>query len=212
MVSQYISVNGINIRKAAYQSLQQLNRLGDDLNEFMLFITDEDNGIENPAKRLYSQNACTFLRSKNETAACEASLHQALKLGFFNLKDQVFKMTVQQYDEFLADSASRDDNYITMFRINDDYKQFAYKIISDFNVYEEDYLQEILSDATNLQRILLIVYLLLVCTLACCFWLAFILKLNIEVRRTTRMITMIPLDIVNNIPNIKKFLKNLIRS
>jgi len=211
MVSQYINVNGMNIKAAAYRSLETLDGLGDDLKEFLLFITDADNAIENPAKKLYNQNACTSLRNATEVTACEASLNQALKLGFFNLKDQIFKMTVDQYDRFLANQAVTDDDYITMFQMNDDFKEFAYKIISDFNIYEEDYLQQILSSATNLQEIVLIIYILVVVLLVIYFWLAFILKLNAEVWRTTRMITMIPLDIVNNIPSIKRFLKNLIR-
>lgn len=211
MVSSFISVNEMNIKTAAHQSLRELDGLGDNLKEFLLFITDKDNEIENPAKKLYNQNACTILTDLTEVAACEQSLNQALRLGFFNLKDQIFKMTVQQYDDFIADPTVTDDDYITMFQMNDDFKQFAYKIISNFNLYEEGYLQEILSRATNLQEIILIVYILVVILLVIYFWLAFILKLNAEVWRTTRMITMIPLDIVNNIPNIKRFLKNLIR-
>jgi len=211
MVSQYITVNGINIKKAAYDSLKRLDGLGDDLKEFLLFITDADNEIEDPAKKLYNQNACTSLTKADRIAACEASLNQALKLGFFNLKDQIFKMTVDQYDNFIANPNPSDEDYITMFQMNDDYKEFAYKIISDFNNYEEAYLQDILGNATNLQEIILIVYLLVVVLLVLYFWVAFILKLNSEVWRTTRMITMIPLDIVNNIPSIKRFLKNLIR-
>jgi len=211
MVSQYITVNGINIKKAAYDSLKRLDGLGDDLKEFLLFITDADNEIEDPAKKLYNQNACTSLTKADRIAACEASLNQALKLGFFNLKDQIFKMTVDQYDNFIANPNPSDEDYITMFQMNDDYKEFAYKIISDFNNYEEVYLQDILGNATNLQEIILIVYLLVVVLLVLYFWVAFILKLNSEVWRTTRMITMIPLDIVNNIPSIKRFLKNLIR-
>jgi len=212
IVSQYISVNGINIKTAALQSLQQLNHLGDDLGEFILFITDTDNPIENPAKKLYNQNACTSLSNITKISACEASMNQALRLGILNLKNQIFKVTVQQYDKFLVNPTQNDEDYITMLRMNDDYKEFAYKIISDFNIYEEGYLQEILSDARSLQKIFLIVYLIMVGILVCYFWLAFILKLNAEVRRTTRMITMIPLDIVNNIPSIKRFLKNIIRS
>jgi hypothetical protein len=211
MVSPYISVNGINIKTAAYQALEELDGLGDNLKDFLLFITDKDNEIENPAKKLYNQNACTILTNSTEVTACEDSLNQALRLGFFNLKDQIFKMTVQQYDDFVSDSSATDDDYITMFQTNDDYKEFAYKIISEFNIYEESYLQKILSRATNLQEIILIVYILVVIILVIYFWLAFILKLNAEVWRTTRMITMIPLDIVNNIPSIKRFLKNLIR-
>jgi len=211
MVSQYITVNGINIKTAAFDSLKRLDGLGDDLKEFLLFITDADNKIEDPAKQLYNQNACLSLNKRDKIAACEASLHQALKLGFFNLKDQIFKMAVDQYDNFIANPYPTDEDYITMFQMNDDYKEYAYKIISDFNNYEEGYLQDILGNATNLQEIILIVYLLVVVLLVLYFWVAFILKLNSEVWRTTRMITMIPLDIVNNIPSIKRFLKNLIR-
>ena len=211
MVSPYISVNGVNIKTAAYQALQELDGLGDNLKDFLLFITDKDNEIEDPAKKLYNQNACTILTNSTQVTACEESLNQALRLGFFNLKDQIFKITVQQYDDFISDSAASDNDYITMFQMNDEYKVYAYNIISDFNLYEESYLQKILSKATNLQEIILIVYILIVIILVIYFWLAFILKLNAEVWRTTRMITMIPLDIVNNIPSIKRFLKNLIR-
>lgn len=211
MVSPYIYVNKVNIKTAAYQALEELDGLGDNLKDFLLFITDKDNEIEEPAKQLYNQDACKRLTNNTEVSACQASLNQALQLGFFNLKDQIFKMTVQQYDDFVSDSSATDDDYITMFQMNDDYKEFAYEIISEFNTYEESYLQKILSKATNLQEIILIVYILVVIILVIYFWLAFILKLNAEVWRTTRMITMIPLDIVNNIPSIKRFLKNLIR-
>jgi hypothetical protein len=57
----------------------------------------------------------------------------------------------------------------------------------------------------------MVIFLLLVAVVIIFFWLPSLSRLNSEVWRTTRMINMIPLDIVNNIPKIKRYLKFLIR-
>jgi len=211
LISEYISVNGMNIKTAAFQALEELNTLGDDLRDFFLFMTTLDNSMKDSTKQFYKQNACLGLTNTTEIAACETSLNQALKIGFFNLRDEIFKMVVNQYDTFMVDHNPSDQDYITLFEINDDYNRFAYNIVLNFNTKEEVYLEEILSKASSLQEIIVIVYLLVIILLAVYFWLAFILKLDTEIWRTTRMITMIPLDVVNNIPNIKNFLKYIIR-
>jgi len=210
LLNSNIYANGAPIKETAFKSLQTLNELGGDLSPFFLYITDKDNAIENPAKMLFFGNICNFLEEE-ERPDCELSLSQTLKIGFFNVKDQIFKKLLQQYDAFLDDPTVTDDNLIELFKLNDDYKEYTFRIVLNFNIYEEDFLDDILNSATNLQEIILIVYLLLIIALVAYFWVALIMKLSSEVWRTTRMINMIPLDVVNNIPSIKKFLKGLIR-
>jgi len=211
LVTPNLILNGMNIETGAYQSLQDLDALGDDLRDFFLYLTSLDNTLKDNSKQFYNQNACLQLTNQTEISPCETSLNQALTLGFLNLRDEIFKLVVQAYDSYQADPNPTDDDYITLFEINDSYNRFAYNILLNFNLNEEDYLENILSNASSLQEIIIIVYLLVIILLAVYFWIAFILKLDTEIWRTTRMITMIPLDVVNNIPNIKNFLKNIIR-
>jgi len=210
MISQYLNVNGENIKDAALDSLEDLNKVGDGLEDFFLYIAESNKSIKDSVKIFYNQNACLGLTDQNFIDDCESGLNQALKMGFFNLRNEIFKSLSDQYDRFQVDSG--DVNFITMFEISDYYNGFADQIVSNFNSVEEEYLKDILSQASYVQEIILIVYLLVIILLAVYFWLGFIIKLEVEIWKTTRMITMIPLNVVNNIPNIKKFLKNVIRT
>lgn len=196
-------------KSASYSSLLTLNNLGNDLGDFFLFVIYTNNQLEGEVTKLFFGNACEFVTG-NQTD-CEESLSRALKLGIFNLKEQVLKILMQEYSSFIQTNATTTDDYISLMHLNDEFKQYTFNILQQFNVVEEAYLKEILDNAANLQEILLIVYLVVITIAIVLFWMPFLSRLNAEVWRTTRMINMIPLDVVNYIPSIKRFLKSLIR-
>jgi len=119
---------------------------------------------------------------------------------------------MEKYNAFITSSyTSSTTEYIELLNLNDDFKDYTLKILDQFNLNEEKYLKAILNDAVSLQEIILIVYLIIIIGLILLFWLPYVSRMNAEIWRTTRMINMIPLEIVNNIPSIKRFLKYLIR-
>jgi len=204
-------IEGKPALQAGLDSLTELNNLGNNLGDFFLYVIYKNNALENEVTTLFFGNACEFI---NETIRpdCETSLSQALKLGIFNLKEQVFKLLMEKYNAFITSSyTSSTTEYIELLNLNDDFKDYTLKILDQFNLNEEKYLKAILNDAVSLQEIILIVYLIIIIGLILLFWLPYVSRMNAEIWRTTRMINMIPLEIVNNIPSIKRFLKYLIR-
>jgi len=205
-------INGETAQDAALNAIQTLNDLGKELSDFFLYVIKSDNTFENSVTQLYFGEACLdWISDEAEITACQESLNQALKLGLFNLKEQIFKLLRLDYDDYLNTGTTTTDQLINLFVINDELKKWGLTVLDSFNSYQETYMGDLISNATNLQEILLVIYIFLITGMVIFFWLPYLAKLKAEVWRTTKMINMIPLDVVNNIPAIKRFLKDLIR-
>ena len=194
---------------ASLDSLKDLNMLGNNLGNFFLYVISENNDLEKQVTKLFFGNACEFIPIN--VAECQQSLSQSLRLGIFNLKEQIFKILMEEYTSFTNTSTTTTAQYSELMEVNDEFKDHTYRILHRFGVIEEGFLSSILSDATSLQEILLIVYLISLTFGILLFWLPHVSMLNAEVWRTMRMINMIPVEVLSKVTSITKFLKNLTR-
>ena len=208
-VDSDFNIDGTPALTVAYDSLVSFNKLGNNLGSFFIYVIKKNNELETDLTQLFFGNACHF--TNNNITACELSLSRALKLGIINLKEQIFKILMEEYTMFINTNATTTDEYVKLLSVNDEFKLYAYNILQRFNLNEEIFLDSILSDATSTQEIVLIVYLIVVTLGVLVYWLPYVSSLNAEVWRTMRMINMIPSAVIDKIPSIKNFLKNLIR-
>mmetsp|Transcript_5269 Transcript_5269/g.4464 ORF Transcript_5269/g.4464 Transcript_5269/m.4464 type:complete len:107 (+) Transcript_5269:1858-2178(+) len=83
----------------ALDSLVEFNAVDEELNEFFLYIINQNDNFETNSVQLYFGEACDFLTSK--VSICKDIMNNALNMGIVNGKEEVFKNLRRQYTDFM---------------------------------------------------------------------------------------------------------------
>jgi len=202
----------IGSSKDAYNDILNVNNAGTDLQDFYPFTLQNNDEFTEQFIQLFFGNACQFLPLENVTSqTCNQSFNSTMQFGVINAKEEIFETLRENYVAY-ATNGSSINMQVSYYELDDDIQNFLIPIIENFLSYEQDFLSVYNQQKQQLETIFFALYLLIICLGSLVLWFPYVATLNKEISRTTRMINMIPIEVVKQTFAIKKYLKDLVRT
>ncbi|EGR30840.1 PAS domain S-box family protein [Ichthyophthirius multifiliis] len=221
LIKPEFNINGITAQNEAQNLLQNL------LGQNELF-TNNMYDLKNQYFNIFYRNPCQIVNFQNINL-CESIINGNIKLGVNNVIQHYYNVFQSNLSDIIVkklkfNEINMKQQYIELgilffinifFNFNKKQDQSLYNYvrpcISYLIDFEQQYIQQQLNSAKSFQALFVSIFSILLILSYLIFWIPKISSMNTQLNRTIQMLNMIPINVIKENINIRRFVKNLIK-
>ncbi|EGR29894.1 PAS domain S-box family protein [Ichthyophthirius multifiliis] len=205
-------INGQKVTIQALSKLKDLLGYNGKLKEFNLQLLSTMYQFRVQYFNIFYKNPCQFIEIQDRNQ-CETIIEGNMKIGINNVIQHYFNIFKSNIIEYLENNKSQiymlsNIQFIELENSFYSYVRPSFQYLLNFEI---SFIYDKLDSAKSLQTSLVAIFSVLMFFAYLLFWLPKISSLKTQLNRTIQMINMMPINLIKENINIRRFVKVLIK-